>query len=61
MSKLIFDLKKPIYAKDKEDGKTYFVESINFPLGSPSGKDITVKTEDVYEWRSIDEVELFQK
>ena len=63
MSNLTFDLKKPIYAKDKEEGRVYLVDAVFFPLGKVSGKDISIfnKGEDYYEWRSIEEVELFQK
>lgn len=58
---MTFDLTKPIYAKDKDDGKVYLVDAIYFPLEKPSGKDITIDVGDgVCEWRSINDVELFQ-
>lgn len=57
-----FDITKPIYAKDKDDGKTYLVDGLFFPLGKSSGKDITIENEEenISEWRSIEDVELFQ-
>lgn len=60
-NKLIFDFNRPIYAKDKEDGKLYLVDAVFFPLGKPSEKDVVIIAgEDNTEWRSIDEVELLQ-
>ena|SRR5699024_9869508 len=47
---------KPIYCEEKETGEIFLVTSLNFPIGSGSGKDLTVKTKDGYEWRSIDDV-----
>lgn len=53
------DLSKKLLCIDKEDGEVYKVTGIYFPLGKPSGKDITIETEeDLDEWRSIDDVEL---
>lgn len=56
------DITKPIYARDKEDGKVYLVDGLYFPLGKISGKDITIYNEDddLSEWRSIEDVELMQ-
>lgn len=60
-NKLVFDLTKPIYAKEKETEEIFAVDGIYLPLGRPSGKDITVATDDgTSEWRSIDEIELIQ-
>ena len=57
-----FDIFKPIYARDREDGKVYCVDGLFFPLGKPSGKDLTTDNteENLSEWRSIEDVELFQ-
>lgn len=56
---MILNIRKDIYAKDKEDGKIYKITGIFLPLGKPSGKDITIEIEpDLDEWRTIDEIEL---
>lgn len=57
-----FDIFKPIYARDREGGKVYRVDGLFFPLGKPSGKDLTIDNteENLSEWRSIEDVELFQ-
>lgn len=61
MNNLLFNLNKPIYAKDVETGKECLVSGIFLPLGKPSGKDISICVEDdLCEWRSIGEVELIQ-
>lgn len=52
------DLDKPLYAKDKDTGKIHPVCSINFPLLSPSGKDLTVCIGDDCEWRAFNDIEL---
>lgn len=53
------DITQPIFATDKFDGSVHRVTAIYFPLGSPSGKDITIDAGDgTDEWRSIDEVVL---
>lgn len=56
---MIVDLSKELYCKDKDDGKLYKINSIYFPLGSPSGKDISIEVEDdLLEWRSIKDIEI---
>ena len=47
---------------DINDKKMHDVISLEFPLGSPSGKDITIYNpdEDYYEWRSIVDGHLMQ-
>ncbi len=53
------DINKPLYCIDKETGKKFLVDAIFFPLGKPSGKDITIRVEkDTVEWRAIDEVDI---
>lgn len=55
------DISKDLYCIDKWDKRTYKVTGVFFPLGKPSGKDITIEIEkDLDEWRAIDEVELIQ-
>lgn len=56
---MIIDLSKELYCKDKDDRKLYKINSIHFPLGSPSGKDVSIEVEDdLLEWRSVDDVEI---
>ena len=53
------DINKPLYCIDKETGEKFLVDGIFFPLGKPSGKDITIRVEeDTVEWRCIDEIEV---
>ena len=55
------DIFKPLYCIDKETKKKHLVESINFPLDKPSGKDLTIEVEDnLLEWRSIRDVEILK-
>lgn len=59
----MFDKNLRLVAVDKETQECYTVDSIHFPLGKPSGKDIAVISNDDYdllEWRSIDEVDMYQ-
>jgi len=57
--KLEIDMNKPLYCIDKETGEKFLVDGIFFPLGKPSGKDITIRVEkDMVEWRTIDEIEI---
>jgi hypothetical protein len=62
---IAFDKNLKLVAVEKETGRCYVVESIFFPLGKPSGKDvvITIPTDDdseYGEWRSINEVDIKQ-
>ena len=53
------DINKPLYCIDKETGEKFLVDGIFFPLGKPSGKDITIRVEeDTVEWRWINEIEI---
>lgn len=59
----MFDKNLRLVAVDKETQECYTVDSIHFPLGKPSGKDIAVISNDDYdllEWRSIDEVAIYK-
>lgn len=48
-----------LIAVDKETQEVFKVTAIFYPLGKPSGKDITIEVEkDLDEWRSIDEVDI---
>lgn len=53
------DINKPLYCIDKETGGKFLVDGIFFPLGKPSGKDITIIVEeDTVEWRCITEIDI---
>lgn len=57
--KMEININKSLYCIDRETGKKFLVDAIFFPLGKPSGKDLTVETEsDLSEWRAIKEVEM---
>lgn len=59
----MFDKDLKLMALDKETKEFYIVDSIHFPLGKPSGKDIAViskEDNEVVEWRSIDDVDIYQ-
>lgn len=45
-------------AWDKQLKQMFEVESIHFPLGKSSGKDVVINNNGEYEWRSIDDIEL---
>ncbi len=48
---------------DKEENQMYELASLNFPLFSSSGKDLSVVSKEdteVSEWRSMDQVKLLQ-
>lgn len=47
-------------AWNREDEEFYKVDSIYFPLGKSSWKDISIETKDGLEWRGVDEVILLQ-
>ena len=47
-------------AWDEKEKKMYEVDSIYFPLGITSGKDLTVFRRGSYDWLSIDDVTLMQ-
>jgi len=55
---MILYISKEIFAIDKGTREMHRVSGIFFPLGKPSGKDITITTDYCDEWRSIDEIEL---
>lgn len=57
----MFNKNLRLIAIDRETKDVYLVESIHLPLGSPSGKDITVKKKNATtaEWKSINEVDIF--
>ena len=49
-------------AIDKRTKESYQIDMICFPLGKPSGKDISVickEDAEVCEWMSIDEVDIY--
>lgn len=46
---------------DYKDQETYDVESVNLPLGKKDGKDILIKKDKHYEYRSIKEGNLIQE
>lgn len=50
-----------LIAMDIETREFYVVDSIHYPLGKPSGKDIAIEVEDgLLEWRSIEDVIVCQ-
>lgn len=52
-----------LIAIDKETQEMFSVDSIHLPLGKPSGKDVTVISRqdgELTEWRSIDEVDIYE-
>ena len=58
----MFDKDTRMIAIDKESKETHEVESIWFPLGKPSGKDVSVVSKEdteLTEWRSIDDVDIY--
>lgn len=56
---MVVDMSKPIECIVLKTGRKYKIDSINFPLGSPSGKDLTIMAEPgIYEWYSINEVQI---
>lgn len=44
---MIIDINKELYCIDNEDGKKYKIDGIHFPLGKPSGKDMSIHTSKV--------------
>jgi len=60
--KALNDKDTKLMAVDRETGVAHEVDSIHFPLGKPSGKDIAIICNDdkeLLEWISIDEVTLY--
>ena len=60
--KALNDKNTKLMAVDKETEVVHEVDSIHFPLGKPSGKDIAIICNDdkeLSEWRSIGEVTLY--
>jgi hypothetical protein len=55
---MFIDITKELYVRDKADNEIYKVTALFFPLGKPSGKDITIDCDNSDEWRSIEDVEL---
>lgn len=58
----MLDKDTKMIAIDKETKECYTVESVWFPLGKQSGKDISViskEDKELTEWRSIDKVDLY--
>ena len=46
---------------DKDEQRLYDVESMHFPLGSASGKDIVIMTADgEHEWRALADVDIYK-